>query len=331
MLSRVAENLYWMARYLERAENTARLINSITQVLLDLPRGASFGWDVLLKIAGLEALYDKHYGNANEADIMRFLIQDERNPSSIAASIHSARENTRTFREVLPMELWERINGLHLYIRDQAAHATQGRSQRYEVLNGVIGRRQSIIGLLMESMSHDVAYQFLKLGRNLERADMTTRIVDVNSAVFLPTDPALVESAMERLWMGTLNALSAYQMYRRHVGVHVRSRDVVQFLLKDAQFPRTVHHCLSEIESCLATLPQHHEAMKAARWTWRRLERMQLGGLAPTVLHDYLDQIQQDLGCIHTAVTQQYFHRSYGPPQPRMAQRSGQQAAHSTP
>ena len=314
MLSRVAESLYWMSRYLERAENTARFINSTTQVLLDLPSGASFGWDVLLKVAGLDALYAKHYLTANEADIMRFLILDERNPGSILASIQSARENTRTFREVLPMEIWERINGLYLYTRDNAARATHGRSQCYEVLNGVIERRQSVIGLLVGSMSQDLAYQFLKLGRNLERADMTTRIVDVNSAVRLPEDPALVEPAMERLWMSTLNALSAYQMYRRHVGVHVRGQEVVRFLLKDPHFPRTVHHCLNEIEGCLAVLPRNEAAMKAARQAWRRLDRMYLDGLVPVVLHEYLDQVQADLGGIHEAISRQYFylHQSHG-------------------
>jgi uncharacterized alpha-E superfamily protein len=313
MLSRVAENLYWMTRYLERAENTARLINSTTQVLLDLPRGAIFGWEALIKVAGLDAMVRERGIKLDEASIMRFLIQDEENPSSIVSSIHFARENTRTFREVLPMEIWERINGLYLFIRQNAQRATQGRSERYEVLNGVIERRQSIIGLLMESMSQDVAYQFLKLGRNLERADMTTRIVDVNSAVQLPSDPALAEPAVERLWMATLNALSAYQMYRRHVGVHVRSQDVVRFLLKDPHFPRTVHHCLDEIEGCLSVLPNHTEPMKAARLAWRRLERMQLEGLLPAALHDSLDQIQEDLGGIHAAVARQYFHLHNAP------------------
>jgi uncharacterized alpha-E superfamily protein len=313
MLSRVAENLYWMTRYLERAENTARLINSSTQVLLDLPRGASFGWDVLISVVGLDGLVRERGIMLDEASIMRFLIQDEDNPSSILSSIHYARENTRTFREVLPMEIWERINGLYLYIRQHAQRATRGRGERYEILNGVIERRQSIVGLLMGSMSHDIAYQFLKLGRNLERADMTTRIVDVNSAVRLPEDPALVEPAVERLWMSTLNALSAYQMYRRHVGVHVRSQDVVQFLLKDAHFPRTVRHCLDEIEGCLSALPNHQEPMKSARLAWRRLDRLQLDGLASEELHDYLDQIQEDLDGIHAAVAKLYFHLHNAP------------------
>ena len=308
MLSRVAENLYWMARYLERAENTARLINSTTQVLLDLPRGATFGWDVLLRVAGLDNLYSERYGQPNEADIMRFLIQDEENPSSIVSCVHDARENTRTFREVLPMELWERINSMHLYVKANAARATLGRSQRYEVLSGVLERRQSVVGMLMGSMSHDIAYQFIKLGRNLERADMTTRIVDVNSAVLLPSDSAASRATLERLWMSTLNALSAYQMYRRHVGVHVHGASVVHFLLTNPHFPRSVVHCLGEIESCLSVLPAFAEPLKSVRRAWKRLEGMRFDDLPPVVLHEYLDQVQADLGDLHATLARQYFH-----------------------
>jgi uncharacterized alpha-E superfamily protein len=308
MLSRVAENLYWMARYLERAENTARLINSTTQALLDLPRAAKFGWDVLLRVAGLDAVYSRHYGKPKEADIMRFLILDESNPSSIVSSIRYARENTRTFREVLPMEIWERINSLYLYVQANATRATLGRSQRYEVLTGVIERRQSVVGVVMGSMSHDAAYQFIKLGRNIERADQTTRIVDVNSAVLLPNDSAASQAVLERLWVGTLNALSAYQMYRRHVGVHVEGAAVVHFLLTNPHFPRSVIHCLSEIEACLASLPNYTKPIKTVRAAWRRLEGMRFEDLAPIVLHDYLDQVQADLGAIHDAVSNQYFY-----------------------
>ena len=311
MLSRVAENLYWMGRYLERGENTARFINSMTQVRLDLPRSASFGWDVLLKVAGLDHLYAERYPEQRVIDedtVIPFLIEEAENPSSILASIHNARENARTVREVLPMELWERINSLYLYIRDNADRARIGRGPRSDLLQGVIGRRESIIGLLTGSMSENAAYQFIKLGRNLERADMTTRIIDVNSAVRLPKDPALAAVTTERMWLCSLNALSALQMYRQHVSVHVRGNDVVNFLLKDPHFPRTVLHCLAEVEGCLSVLPEHKGAMKLVRQTWRRVEGMQLNDLKPTVLHEYLDQIQTDLGAVHRAVAKQYFH-----------------------
>ena len=308
MLSRVAEKLYWMARYLERAENTARLINTTTQVLLDLPRGASFGWDVLLKVAGLDNVFFEHYLEANEANIMRFLIQDERNPSSIVSSIRGARENSRTFREILPKEFWERTNRLYLYIREHAPAAAQNRGHRYEVLSHVVERGQSLAGLLIGCMSHDLAFQFIELGRNLERADQTTRIIDINSAVLLPRDGGALEPMQERLWMSVLKALSAYQMYRRHVDVHVRGTKALSFLLLDPHFPRSVRHCLAKIDECLSMLPDHAVAMKAARRTWRRLAGLNWSGLTPPVLHEYLDQSQKDLGAIHEAVSNQYFY-----------------------
>jgi uncharacterized alpha-E superfamily protein len=307
MLSRVAENLYWMTRYLERAENTARLINGTSQMVLDLPRGASFHWDTLISVVGLDRQFHEIYKEADEDSVMRFLILDERNPSSIVSCIRHARENTRTFREVLPAESWERINALYLFLQRNAPRTTHGRLQRYEVLNEVIERRQSIIGLLMGSMSLDIAYQFIKLGRNIERADMSTRIVDVNSAVLLPREGSS-EAEVERLWMGTLNALSAYQMYRRNVSVHVRGRQVLEFVLKDPLFPRTVHHSLNEMESCLIALPNHEKPLQAVRDTRERLLRIHFDTIELGDLHQSLDSVEADLGAIHEAVSKQYFH-----------------------
>lgn len=308
MLSRVAENLYWTARYLERAENTARLINTTMDVLLDLPRGSSFGWDVLLKVVGLDQLFEECYQEANESNILRFLIQDERNPSAIVSSIRRARENSRTFRETLPNEFWERVNGLYLYVQKSASLAVQSRTQRYEILNQIIERNQSLAGLLIGCMSRDLAYEFIRLGRNVERADMTTRIADINAAVLLPRQGGALEPFQERLWMSVLKALSAYQMYRWHVDVHVRGTAVLRYLLLDPHFPRTVSHCLSEIEESLATLPNHHEIMKRIRRTWRRIRGVRWEGLTPAVLHEYLDQVQSDLGAIHLALSEQYFY-----------------------
>jgi len=308
MLSRVAENLYWMARYLERADNTARLINSTTQVLLDLPIGAKFGWDVLIKIPDLNNLFLKHYPKMDESSVVHFLILDENNPSSILSCIRYARENTRTFREVLPTVLWERINGLYLYIQCHAQSITRSRSQRYEVLNQIIERRESIVGLVMGSMSHDTAYQFILLGRNIERANMVTRIVNVNSETLLLGDEAIIKSTQERLWMATLTALSAYQMYRHHVGLHVREQRVVNFLLKNALFPRSLKHCIGEAKSCLSMLPNNTEPMKAIQRISRRLARISIDDLKLAALHKYLEQIESDLSEIHNTISQNYFY-----------------------
>jgi uncharacterized alpha-E superfamily protein len=135
---------------------------------------------------------------------------------------------------------------------------------------------------------------------------MTTRIIDVNSAVNLPTD-GTSDMARERLWMSTLNALSAYQMYRQHVGVHVEGPAVAKYLLTDPHFPRTVTHCLGEIESTLSVLVDYHAPLQAARVAWRRLEAMSFDDVSPAVLHEHLDQIQADLANLHDTISRKYF------------------------
>ncbi|MFM9881538.1 MAG: alpha-E domain-containing protein [Burkholderiales bacterium] len=306
MLSRVAENLYWMTRYLERAENTARLINATTHVLLDLPRGASFGWDVLLKVAGLDRLFNDSYAQQDEASIIRFLVNDARNPSSIVSCIRTARENCRTLREVLPRLAWERINGLFHYVNGHTAQAVE-RASRYGILEEIIARRQSVVGLLTDCMSHDVAYHFILLGRYIERADMTTRIVDIHAAVLIPRQQVPEDPAIGPLWMGVLNSLDAYQMYRRHMSVHVRSAEVLNYLLKDPHFPRTVRRCLDEIEGCLAVLPHNTQPLKLLRVAQRRLDGMKIDTLAPALRHEYLDAVQADLAAIHAEIAAEYF------------------------
>jgi uncharacterized alpha-E superfamily protein len=306
ILSRVVENLYWMTRYLERAENTARLINATTQMLLDLPRGASFGWDVMVKVVGLDAEFGRGNPVADEKSVLRFLISDEKSPGSILSCIRRARENSRTLREILPRLAWERINSLYLFINERA-NETASATRRYAILEELIERRQALIGLLSECMRHDTGYQFVVLGRNIERADMTTRIVDINAAVLVPKqqdeDPSLA-----LLWMGVLNSLSAYQPYRRHVSVNVRAGDVVNFLIRDPHFPRSVIYCLGEIETSLAELPHNALPLKVLRSARRRADQMTLGAMHAAQRHESLDAVQRDLVRIHQEVAREYFH-----------------------
>ena len=307
MLSRVAEYLYWMARYLERAEGTARLINARSRVLLDLPRGASFGWDVLVRVVGHDRVFDEAYSSHDEGNIMRFLIADLGNPFSILSCIQAARENIRRLRDVLPRACWECINAMYLKALADAARIT-GRSDRNGMLEELIMRRQGIDGLLSECMSHDIAYQFIRLGEHLERADMTTRIVDIHAAVLVPRQQVPEDPTVALLWVGVLRSLSAFQMYRRHGNVQVTSAGVVNFLVEDAHFPRSVRYCLDKLESHLSELPHNATSLRALRRTQRRIDGMNLDSLSPALRHEYLDAVQSDLAHIHDEVAHGYFH-----------------------
>lgn len=308
MLARAAERLYWMARNLERAENTARLINSTTHVLLDLPLGASFGWSNLLEVAGLDETFRERYPEANEESIMRFLIGDELNPSSIFSCVQYARENTRTLREMLPAEIWEHINSLYLYVKEHAATACRNRRERYLVLNNIIERRYAIVGLVAGGMAHDLPYQIIRVGRNAERADMTTRILDLHSVVRYPADSVLSETLQARVWMSILNSISAYQTYRRLASMQVESDNVIAFLLRDIRFPRSVCHCLNEMEAGLKQLPKTQQLQQQVAQLRHKMTQHQIAGMDAVALHEYLDLLQTELGGIHDNLTQSHFH-----------------------
>ncbi|WP_312914369.1 alpha-E domain-containing protein [Candidatus Competibacter phosphatis] len=204
MLSRVAQNIYWMARQIERAEDTARIINVNSNLLLDLPRNTTFGWLPLIFIVGAEKLFFEKDPNrlADETAVVKFLISDRDNPGSIISSLAAARENLRTTRDTVPQDAWEQVNGLYIYARDHVPT----RRGRFEFMRRVIHGAQQINGMLSGAMSRTAAYDFVRLGRYLERADMTTRILDVRSANLLPraSQPVVVESRQEQDSTGTM-------------------------------------------------------------------------------------------------------------------------------
>lgn len=181
MLSRVAERVYWQARYLERAENTARLLNVFSTLLLDLPPRTKLGWHSLVEITGTDEEFDGRYKQALERNVVRFLLCDS-NGHSILDMLALTRENARTTREIMPMEAFEKINDLYFFAKENVAKGI-ARGARHELLEEIISGCQQISGLMAGSMSRGEAYSFVRLGRSLERADMTTRIVDGKSVV----------------------------------------------------------------------------------------------------------------------------------------------------
>lgn len=312
MLSRAAESLYWMARYLERAENTARLINATQQLLLDLPAGASLGWDAVTRILGLGTLFQQAYARADEASVVDFLMASPRNPASIQSCIRYARENCRTMRDVLPRDLWLRVNSLHLASK-RYSQPDIARQERRRMLEELITDRQAVSGVLATCMSHDIAWQFIGLGEQIERADMTTRILDIQAAILIPRQTG-ADPALGLMWVGVLNTLSALQMFRRHAAgagagdSGVTAGHVLTYLIHDPHFPRSVACCLDAIETHLAELPHNAEPLRALRTARRRSDRDFRDQLGPTERHDFLDEIQSDLALIHDAIAREYFH-----------------------
>ncbi|MFP5305094.1 MAG: alpha-E domain-containing protein [Gammaproteobacteria bacterium] len=196
MLSRVAEDLYWFGRYVQRAENTARLVAVHSDLVLDLPRNIEVGWSALVDILGAASVFTGRYGPSYaETDVVRFLVLDADNPGSVAVSIARAREVLRTVRESMPHETWEQINNVHLLLQENGEKLL-GRAKRQELLQRVLDAALMTYGTLIASMSHDVGFQFMRLGTNLEQADMTTRIIDVRSSSLIK--PRLATSSSSR-------------------------------------------------------------------------------------------------------------------------------------
>ena len=181
------------------------------------------------------------------------------------------------------------------------------RRRRYEVLQAVILRRQSIVGLLSGTMSRDAAFQFLRLGSNVERADMTTRILDVSVAIMLPRAAVGASQYSDLAWMNILKALSAYQMYRRYVSVHADGARVIEFVLKNKEFPRTIIHCLRELIEVLHQLPHPEPILASVRDALAIVEQADATGLAQRGVHTFTDQIQLHLAHIDAALRQHYF------------------------
>jgi uncharacterized alpha-E superfamily protein len=306
MLSRVAENIYWLSRYVERAENTARLVRVNSHLVLDTPSGITPGWEPLVQIAGL---YDDFHAvdrEANERNIVRFLIGDAHNPGSIISSLAAARENCRTVRDVLPRSSWEKLNELYLFAKENIQSGlTKGGRDAF--LDGIISGSQQIVGLLGSVMYRDEAWHFARIGRNLERADMTTRIIDVRSTDLFPDDLLESRSLDTLQWISVLRSMSGYQIYRRHVANRVRRPEVLDFLFHDLRFPRSFLHCIDAVDQSIEGLQHSDAALRGIRALKRILRQANVGEMTQASLHEFIDELQIAIINLNSALAETYF------------------------
>ena len=307
MLSRVVERLYWMARYLERAENTARLINCYNNLIMDIPLGSEPSWTLLVDILDAKDDFQKHYAKQNERNVHKFLTGKASVPCSIPFGIEAARENVRTTRDVLPEEAWEQINELHLFATANA-NAYSSRRTRLLFLENVIKHCQAISGLLETTQSRDHAYRFIKLGRLIERADMTARTVDVGAGDILDRE-GINASIDPILWGALLEAVSGKSAYRRTVGPIVDKEAIVEFLFNAEDFPRSVMFCLTEMRRELGSLPNRDETITSVDRIRRKLRRANPSRKSRPELHKFIDSLQLGLIQVNNDFKLHWFHR----------------------
>jgi uncharacterized alpha-E superfamily protein len=307
MLSRVAERTYWAARYLERIENTVRLISVYDQLMFDLPRSVGIGWYNLITINSAEEAFNERYKIQDERNVVKFLLGDESNACSVASSLKSARENLRTSRDVVPAQSWVMINELHLFVVNNLQQGIN-RSQRFDFLNGVIKSCQQIQGLLMGTMPRDAAWYFMKLGRNIERADMTTRVLDAGVRAQLQIwDDVDAINSQQIIWGKVLRSLGADQSYRRTVRASVKSEQVVRYIIEDVAFPRSITYCLAALSDSLTALPHHESVLDEVKKIQNNLlKTINYSDLGEPMKH-YLNEIQLDIATIHTRISQNWF------------------------
>jgi len=306
MLSRVAERLYWFGRYLERAESTARLLSVYTNLLLDLPN-VQFLWPALVQITGYEQGFHQRFKHTTERNVVRFLLDDPR--CSLRYCVTQARENVRTSRDLMPNEAWEKINELQLLL-SQTDLGRINREDRHILLSNVIDLCLELTGYLSGSMSRQLPYYFLKIGRQIERADMTTRVIDVACLNLMSSRTESDEASDNILWMGVLSSLNGYQMYRQEMQERVQGLLVTEFLMRDDAFPRSVRHAILEAKESLSRLPRHADAKTLAEALSDQLGDLDVASVIDSGrLHAFIDDIQADISAIHANISETWFLR----------------------
>jgi len=304
LLSRNAGRIYWAARYLERAEDLSRLVQSYGELIDDLPSDddSVSRWGALLAVLGQDdgaSLVD-----VPERDVIRRLVSDADQSGSVGFCVAAARENLRTTREVLPREAWRSVNDLSLFIRDEVVRA-EDRRFRDRVLNRIIDDSRRLDGILTSSMSRDDAWEIWRLGRYFERADMTTRVVGVRAASLMAYRSSTL-AFDEVHWMGVLRSLSALQMYQRATRGPIEATSVVQFLLFDRSFPRAVAFCLDEIDRCLDRLTRPERVRGAVDTARDALMSVMATTTDGADLDQAMEWVQLLLGKVNDAITDRY-------------------------
>jgi uncharacterized alpha-E superfamily protein len=310
MLSRVADSIYWLNRYVERAENIARFIDVNLNLSLESPVGTMQQWKPLVITTGDLNLFLERYGEPTADNVIHFLTFDPDYSNSILSCLRSARENARSVREIISSEMWEQVNSFYLMVKE----ACEGKalSELFSFFAEVKMASHLFAGVMDATMSHNEGWHFGQVGRLLERADKTARILDVKYFILLPSVKDVGTPLDELQWMALLRSASAYEMYRK-CQHRITPQSVAEFLILDREFPRSIQSCLLQAERSLYCITG------SAPGTWRNPAERTLGKLRSELdyltiddishigLHEFLDDLQSRINSVGDKIFETFF------------------------
>ncbi|MDO8948311.1 MAG: alpha-E domain-containing protein [Desulfocapsaceae bacterium] len=311
MLSRVANSVYWMCRYIERAENVARFISVNLNLLLDLPLEEGHQWQPLISITGDRAQFEEKYSSCTQENVIKFLTFDKDYPNSIISCLQNARESARSVREIISSEMWEQLNRFYIEVKE-AEESGFAQNDPHKFFLMIKMRGHMFTGLLYSTMSHGEAWHFAKMGLMLERADKISRILDVKYFMLLPKAEFVGAPYDNLQWAAVLKSVSAHDMYRK-IFHRISPKQVADFLIFDTEFPRSIRHCISDALFSLHKItgtPQGAARNRAEKILGRLqadMDYTDIDEVLESGMHDYLDGLQVRLNQVGDEISTTFF------------------------
>ncbi|MCA8994029.1 MAG: alpha-E domain-containing protein [Planctomycetaceae bacterium] len=314
MLSRVAESIYWMARYVERAENIARFIDVNITFTLDAGDNDFGQWEPLIQITGDEEYYAEYYKKHDHLSVIQFLAFDPKYVNSLISSLNMARENARTVREAIPSEVWEQLNELYHFVRGTEASGTtlEGLAEFFQKVKQ---HSHLYSGLLDATMSRGDGWHFANMGRMIERADKTSRLLDVKYYTLLPKVSDVNTTIDDLQWSALLRSVSGFEMYRKRFHAITVQR-VAEFLVRDPVFPRSCRFCLGQALESLRAIIENGQARETNSAIEKltalkvHLDELDMRNTIDCGMHEFIDDFQLRLNDVGAAIFETYFDRA---------------------
>lgn len=315
MLSRVADSCYWLSRYIERAETNARLMNVNMELMLDLEASDSESprrhWMPILATLEDQELFSELHDEVGADQVMEFVTFEKKNPNSVMSCIANARENARTVREQISSEMWEQLNKLYLYLRSDQARVDY-RNAPHDFYSSVIDGSHLFQGITDATMTHGQGWDFIQVGKFLERADSTSRVLDVKYHILLPSGERVGGNVDITQWMAVLRSCSAFEAYLKINIGDVSAYKVAEFLILHPTFPRSLRFSIDSMDRAIHRISGsgiagfHNETDRLSGILRSNITYATIETIFSVGLHEYLDQTQLRLIEISNALLRDY-------------------------